>query len=218
MKKETIIILIVLIVTSALAWLFLFSKNDKIEVDQTLKIVTLGDSLTEGYGVEEEDNYPSQLEKKLIGDGLEVEIINKGVSGDTTEDTLMRIDEIVDIEPDIVILAIGSNDALRALSVEKAKKNIINIIEKLEEHNVKILFCGMRLPPVRGFKYSREFKEMFIKISEDYDVVFMPYFLGDVAIRADLNIDDGIHPNKEGYTVIVDNLYPYFKKLIKKYY
>lgn len=213
MDKRIIIILSVIILFIALFFLF---RSRTIKIDRELTIVALGDSLTEGFGVLPTDSYPSQLQVKLRRNNIMATVINKGISGNTSEDVLRRISEIVEIKPDIVILAIGSNDGLRGVSPTVTKQNITQIIKILQDNGIEILFCGMRILPQYGFEHSAQFKALYKDLAKEYELVFMPYFLEDVALNSKFNIDDEIHPNRQGYEKIVDNLYPYLIKVMKK--
>ncbi len=179
-------------------------------------ILALGDSLTIGYGLPESDSYPSQLEKMLRGLGYNYRLQNAGVSGDTTAGLLARLDWVLDgaNPPDkggwggfvLAILCIGANDAFQGKSVTDIEKNLRSIIEKIQSKKVPILLAGMRAPFNLGMEYRNQYDALFEKLAKEYHLAFMPFFLEGVALKADLNQEDRIHPTASGYAVVVGNL------------
>lgn len=178
-------------------------------------ILALGDSLTAGYGLPTTDSYPSQLEQKLTEKWYNYRIVNAGVSGDTTAGLLSRLDWALDAPPpekgdwggfSLVILCIGANDAFQGKSVEDIEKNLRQIIEKIKVKNIPILFAGMRAPLNLGWEYGRAYEAIFPKLAKEYDLVYMDFFLAWVALKAQYNQDDRIHPTREWYTIVVENL------------
>ena len=180
-------------------------------------IVAVGDSLTAGYGVDESESYPSQLEKKLQAEGYNYRVINSGVSAETSSGTLARMNWILTLKPDIVILETGANDGLRGTSVELLESNIRKILESLENNKVTVLFAGMKMVYNLGPMYVKKFNSIYPRLAEDFDVVYYPFFLEGVAMKSSLNLSDGVHPNPGGYATIVDNIYPYVVDTIKKH-
>jgi len=178
-------------------------------------IVTVGDSLTEGLGVEEEFAYPSRLEKKLQSLGYTYQVINAGISGETSSGTLSRIDWVLTLKPDMVILVIGANDGFRGINPDLIKANIIRIIRKLKENNVVVVLGGMQIVQNLGVDYTAAFEKIYPAIARSENVILIPFFLAGVAANPKLNQADGIHPTKEGYQVIVDNMTPFVLKAIK---
>ena len=170
-------------------------------------ILALWDSLTAGLWVSEDMNYPAQLEAKLKERGYSYTLQNAGVSWDTSAGLLSRMDWILDgTKPSFAILCIGANDAFQGKSVEDIEKNIRSILEKLQAKNIPILFAGMKAPLNLGWEYGRQYESMFERLAKEYKVVFMPFFLQWVALRANLNQDDRIHPTASWYAVVVENL------------
>ena len=169
-----------------------------------LLIVASGDSLTAGYGVEESLSFPGRLQKKLEDNGLPHRIVNAGVSGDTTAGGLRKIHGILKQKPDIVILALGSNDGLRGFPPPEIEKNLDDIIKICLKKKVKILLAGLKIPPNYGPKYSGEFKAIFPRLAKKYDLPFIPFLLDGVAGIRELNQADGIHPKAEGYAIITE--------------
>ncbi len=189
------------------------SKNStpvtpEISPDQKTKtILALGDSLTAGYGLSTTDSYPSQLEIKLWEKGYTYKIVNAGISGDTTAGLLSRLDWVLDWDaPSFVILCIGANDAFQGKDTDEIEKNLRQIIEKIRAKNIPILFAGMRAPLNLGGEYGKRYEAIFPQLAKEYNLVYMDFFLEGVALKAQYNQDDRIHPNKEGYTIVVENL------------
>ena len=169
-----------------------------------LLIVASGDSLTAGLGVEENLSFPGRLQKKFKDNGLPHRVVNAGVSGDTTAGGLRRIHGILKQKPDIVILALGSNDGLRGFPPPEIEKNLDDIIKICLKKKVKILLAGLKIPPNYGPKYSGEFKAIFPRLAKKYDLPLIPFLLDGVAGIRDLNQADGIHPKAEGYAIITE--------------
>lgn len=178
------------------------------------KIVALGDSLTAGLGVDPDRSYPSLLQKRLVEEGHDYRVVNAGVSGETTSGTLSRLDWILSQDPDIVILEIGANDGLRGIETDLVEDNLDSILAKLEEEDVVTVFTGMKMVWNLGADYTSRFNAVFPRLAAKHDVIFMPFFLEDVAGENRFNQSDTIHPNEEGYRRIVENIYPYVIKAI----
>lgn len=194
--------------------------REQVQVPQTVsnkpKIVAFGDSLTAGFGLSEKESYPYLLQEKLRADGYDYEVVNAGVSGDTSAGGLERIDWSLEQENvQILILELGGNDLLRGLPVEKMKQNLSNIIKKAKAKNVKVLLCGMLAPATMGAKYQREFTAVFPDLAAEHKVEFLPFILENVAANPKLNQPDGIHPNAEGSRLMTENVYQALKSLLK---
>ncbi len=180
-------------------------------------IVAFGDSLTEGYGVAVEENYPALLQKKLQQDGYNYTVINEGISGELSVRAARRIDSIIAVhQPDIVIVETGINDGLYGRNLQRAEANIESILQRLAAENITVLLAGMKMFSNFGDDYARTFDAIYPRLAEKYDVNFMPFFLEDVALQAKFNIEDGLHPNGAGYKIITDNIYPYVKATIER--
>ena len=181
------------------------------------KIVAFGDSLTAGFGLAEKESYPYLLQEKLKADGYNYEVINAGVSGETSLGGLERIDWVLEQENvQILILELGANDLLRGLPVAKMKSNLETIIKKAKAKNIKVLLCGMLAPPTMGAQYQREYVNAFPDLASQYKVEFLPFLLENVALNKDLNQPDGIHPNAEGEKIMTDNVYKALKPMLEK--
>ncbi|MFH0783045.1 MAG: arylesterase [Pseudomonadota bacterium] len=179
-------------------------------------IVAVGDSLTAGFGVAEEESYPALLEKKLQADGHQYRVVNAGVSAETSSGTLARLEWILTLNPDIVILETGANDGLRGIDPQVAENNVREILRILADRGVVVLLVGMKMVRNLGPLYVAKFNALYPKLAEESGAVFMPFFLEGIAMQAGLNQADGVHPNAFGYKKVVENLYPYVVEAIKK--
>ncbi len=168
----------------------------------------LGDSLTAGYGVARADSFPAQLEARLADAGLEVAVINAGVSGDTAAGGKRRLDWLLADQPQAVILELGANDGLRGIDPEQTYQNLDAILTRLAHEGLPVLLTGMLAPPNYGQAYGKAFKAMFLRLAEKHGVAFYPFFLEGVAGRSHLNQHDGLHPNAAGVAVIVEGILP----------
>ncbi|MFN8577173.1 MAG: arylesterase [Candidatus Sericytochromatia bacterium] len=187
------------------------------ESNQTKIITAYGDSLTAGYGLSIEESYPSLLQKKLIKEGYKYKVVNAGLSGDTTQAGLSRINWVLKTNPEIVILELGANDALRGMSTDNARKNLEKIITTLQSKKIKILLAGMHAPRNLGEKYYKSFDSIYPELSKKYKVPLIPFFLDGVALDKNLNIGDGVHPNAKGYIKILENnVWKYIKPILQK--
>ena len=180
------------------------------------KIVAFGDSLTAGYGLLLSDSYPAQLQKKLEADGYAYEVVNAGVSGDTTAGGLQRIDWALEGDVRFVILELGANDILRGLPVTEMKKNLSGIISRARSRGAKVLLAGMEAPTNTGPEYRREVHEAYLDLARTPDVEFIPFFLDRVAGIAPLNQSDGIHPNAEGTLIVTETVYRSLRPMLVK--
>jgi len=184
--------------------------------EQTMKtIVAVGDSLTAGQGLAEEKSYPALLEKKLQADGYNYRVVNAGVSAETSSGTLSRLEWILSMNPDIVILETGANDGLRGIEPQVVENNIRKILEILKEKDVVVLLAGMKMVRNLGPAYVARFNAVYPKLAGEFKPVFFPFFLEGVAMQGALNQNDTIHPNAEGYRKIVENIYPYVLQAIR---
>jgi len=181
------------------------------------KIVAFGDSLTAGFGLTEKESYPYLLQQKLNADGFDYEVVNAGVSGETSLGGLERVDWVLEQENvRILILELGANDLLRGLPVAKMKDNLDRIIKKAKAKNVEVLLCGMLAPPTMGARYQREFVTAFPDLATANKVEFLPFVLEGIALDPKLNQSDGIHPNAEGAKVMTANVYKALNPLLVK--
>lgn len=195
-------------------------KAEKIVTDKQEdknNIVFFGNSLTAGYGVEAEEAFPGLIQKRLDSLGYDYNVINAGVSGETTASGLSRVEWVVKRQPvEIFVLELGGNDGLRGIKPEETDKNLRAIIDKVRaiHPEVKILLAGMMVPPNMGQAYAEEFQKLFPKIAEDKNVNLIPFLLKDVGGEADLNQPDGIHPTPEGHKIVAKTVWKYLQSLI----
>lgn len=181
-------------------------------------IVAVGDSLTAGYGVDESEAYPALLEEKLHAAGYRFNVINAGVSGETSSGTLSRIKWVISsLKPDIVILETGANDGLRGINPELLAKNLDSIVRILKENDILVILAGMKILPNLGPEYTKRFAAVYPEIASNHNIILIPFFLEAVAGEPELNQGDRIHPTAEGYRRIVDNIYPYVVKGVEAY-
>ena len=193
-----------------------FSLMMQAAVAQTVTILALGDSLTAGYGLQPSDAFPVKLEAALKARGLDVKVINAGVSGDTALDGLSRLEWSLSDDVNAVIVELGANDALRGLAPQQAETAIDGILSKLGERKLPVLLAGMRAPPNLGPDYQASFDGMFPKLAQKHGALLYPFFLDGVAAEINLNQADGMHPNPAGIDVIVSRILPKVEELIKK--
>ena len=179
------------------------------------KIVALGDSLTAGYGLERYQAYPELLQKKIDAAGLHFEVINAGVSGDTSAGGVRRLDWALEGNVKFVILELGGNDGLRGLPPKELKSNLSKIIEKSRQKGATVILTGMEAPPNFGPDYVKEFRAVYGELAKEYNLPFLPFFLNGVAGRAELNQPDGIHPNPEGTRQVTENVWKVIEPLVK---
>ncbi len=179
------------------------------------KIIAFGDSLTAGFGLSEKESYPYLLQEKLKADGFDFEVVNAGVSGDTSLGGLERAEWVLEQDnAKILILELGANDLLRGIPVAKMKANLDQIIRKANAKNLKVLLCGMLAPPTMGAEYQRDFTRAFPDLAAEHKVAFLPFLLENVALDKDLNQADGIHPNPRGTKIMAENIYAALKPML----
>ena len=181
-----------------------------------LRMVVLGDSLVAGYQLKASDAFPAQLERALKAKGHAVEIINAGVSGDTTAAGLERLRWAVPDRTDAVILELGANDALRALDPGRAKANLEKIITTLKAGGAEVMLAGMIAPRSLGEEYMRTFNGMYPELAQKHGLILYPFFLDGVALDGGLNLGDGLHPNPKGVAEITKRILPTVEELIAR--
>jgi acyl-CoA thioesterase-1 len=177
-----------------------------------VKIAILGDSLAAGYGVKPEQAFPIRLQEALKAAGRNVTVLNQGVSGDTSAGGLERLDWMLADKPDIVLVELGGNDALRGIDPRTTEKNLVAIVEKLKAAKVTVWLAGMMAPRNLGSDYVKEFDGLYKRIADKYEVPLYPFILDGVAQDPALNQGDGIHPNPRGAQVVADRLLPFVTK------
>jgi acyl-CoA thioesterase-1 len=175
-------------------------------------ILFLGDSLTEGLGVNKENTYPSLVET-MIQEKLQkdITVINGGVSGSTTSDGLARLQWYLKKDPSLILIALGANDGLRGLDLNQSQKNLEEIIETAKESGAKVLLAGMLIPPNYGPQYAAQFKKMYQNIKEKYQLKSIPFLLEGIAGEKEFNQKDGIHPNEKGHQYMAKKVFEFIK-------
>ena len=181
-----------------------------------VKILALGSSLTQGYGLPPGTEFTVQLQAALKAAGIDAVVTNAGVSGDTSAGGLARLDWSLGDHPDAVILELGSNDMLRGIAPGETEKNLRAVLDKLKAAHVKVLLTGMHAQRNLGADYVKQFDAIYPRLAKDYDVLFYPFFLDGVALNPKLNQADGMHPNPAGVKVVVARMLPYVKKLVAR--
>jgi acyl-CoA thioesterase I len=179
-------------------------------------VVFLGDSLTAGLGLDEDQAYPAILDRELREEGMPIRAVNAGVSGDTTAGGLSRIGWILGQRPDVVVVALGGNDGLRALPVEQAEKNLREIVRRSQAAGARVLLVGMKMPPNYGPDYTSRFEAMYRDIAKDMNVPLLPFLLEGVGGIRNLNQGDGIHPTAEGQEILAKNVLPYLEEMLRQ--
>ena len=197
---------------TTLCGILLFSSV--LAVAKTTEIVVFGDSIAAGFGLPQGQAFPARLEAKLRADGFAVHVINAGNSGDTTADGLARLDWSLAGKPDIVILELGANDALRGLDPATVRANLDTMIARIQASGAKVLLAGMQAPTNWGEDYRRDFDRIYPELAQARGVALYPFLLDGVALDPQLNQADGIHPNERGVGIIVDHIAPYVVRLI----
>jgi acyl-CoA thioesterase-1 len=179
-------------------------------------IVALGDSLTAGYGVKGKDTYPVRLEKKLRETGFQWRVINAGVCGETSGDILSRIDSVLTLKPDIVILEIGVNDGFQGIDPQVTRNNIDETVRIFKAHRVTVILAGMRMFTNPESDFSKSFAAIYPDIARQHDIILIPFFLAGVAGDPSLNKADGIHPVAKGYQIVTETVYPYLRRALDR--
>lgn len=179
------------------------------------KLIFLGDSLTEGYGVAQDRSFPQLIQQKFKAKNSGWTINASGSSGSTSASTLSRLKWITKDQPNVVFILMGSNDGLRGLKVEETEKNIAEALKWAKEQKIKVILGQLHVPPNYGKDYSKRFAAIFPRLAKKHNVALAPFLLNQVAGISELNQADGIHPNEKGHKIIADNIYNYLIKNLK---
>lgn len=179
-------------------------------------LVAFGDSLTAGLGVPADRTYPALLGERLTREGYEYRVVNAGVSGDTSAGGVRRVDWALRLNPEIVILELGVNDAFRGQPLVGVRANLDRIVARFQAAGARVLVAGMRLPPNYGDRYAEDFHRLYREVARARHAPLMPFFLDGVGAVPGLNQADGIHPTAEGYAIIVERLWPYLEPLLRR--
>ena len=192
------------------------TAKDSATVTKKKTIVFFGNSLTAGYGLSPEQAFPALIQQKIDSLGLPYQVVNAGVSGETSSGGNTRIDWILQQPMAIFVLELGANDGLRGIPLAETKKNLQDIIDKVKAKNpqTKLLFAGMQIPPNMGQKYATEFGNMFGELSTKNSMALIPFLLEGVGGEPELNQADGIHPTAEGHRIVAENVWKELEKLL----
>jgi acyl-CoA thioesterase-1 len=178
------------------------------------KIVALGDSLTSGRGVPADRAWPSLIQQRLTEADFNYTVVNAGVSGDTSGRALRRYEPVLDADVRILIVALGANDGLRGVAVDRLSENLGTIIETAQARGITVLLCGMEALPVHGWDYTIAFHKVYTELSSRYQVPLVPFFLLNVIGNPDLMQPDRAHPNAAGHRAIAERIWPYLEPLV----
>jgi acyl-CoA thioesterase-1 len=180
------------------------------------RILAFGDSLTAGLGLNPEQAFPARLQARLAAGGIDVQVLNGGVSGDTTADGVARLDWALADHPDVVLVELGANDALRGIDPKLAYANLDKILGRLKASGAQVMLLGMAAPANWGRDYQQDFAAIYPALASKYKVPLYPFFLDGVALDASLNQRDGMHPNARGADIIAEKVAPYVARLLKE--
>ena len=188
------------------------------QADSTKRILFFGDSITAGYGIAKEKAFPALIQQRIDSLGWNFEVVNSGLSGETSAGGLRRVDWVLQQSVDVFVLELGGNDGLRGVPPEDTRQNLIRIIEKVRQRypDCRILLAGMQVPPNLGDPYTKAFKKVFPQVAEQKDVMLIPFILKGVGGKAELNQSDGIHPTAEGHKIVAETVWEYLKPVLNK--
>lgn len=193
-----------------------YTAKDSVRIEKKKTIIFYGNSLTAGYGLSPSQAFPAIIQKWIDSLGLSYQVINAGVSGETSSGGKTRIDWILRQPVDIFVLELGANDGLRGIPLSETKKNLQAIIDKVKEKNpaTKLLFAGMEIPPNMGQMYTTEFRNIYTELAAKNAMALVPFLLEGVGGEKNLNQEDGIHPTAEGHIIVAANLWRQLKPLL----
>ena len=202
--------------TVRVIFIFLFLLAPAMAYADQARLLVLGDSLVAGYGLPPGQSLPDQLQRDLATKGVSVTVINAGVSGDTTAGGLTRLDWSLADNPNAVIIVLGGNDMLRGLPPEGTAANLDAIVSRLRERDVEVLLAGMMAPRNLGPAYIQAFDAIYPALARRHDIEFYPFFLDGVALDPAVNLDDGLHPNRQGIMEISRRMLPVVERLLAR--
>lgn len=187
-----------------------------VQSDQKI-ILFFGNSLTAGYGIDQEDAFAGLTQSRIDSLGLDYKVINGGLSGETTAGGLSRLDWFLEDQPEIFILELGGNDGLRGIALSETKSNLLAMVDKVRAKfpETKIILAGMQIPPNMGQEYSNEFREIYPAVAKEKNVTLIPFLLENVGGIPELNLPDGIHPTEEGHQIVFENIWPFIQSELK---
>ena len=192
------------------------SAKENIPIAKKKTIVFYGNSLTAGYGLSPSEAFPAIIQKKIDSLGLPYQVVNAGVSGETSSGGKTRIDWILQQPVDIFVLELGANDGLRGIPLSETRKNLQDIIDKVKAKSpdIKLVFAGMEMPPSMGQTYTAEFRNIYSELAEKNAMTLIPFLLEGVGGEPELNQQDGIHPTAEGHLIVAENVWKQLEKLL----
>jgi acyl-CoA thioesterase-1 len=192
------------------------AQNTLPKSNEPKKIVFLGDSLTEGYGVDITSTYTHLLQERFDKDNIHWKVINAGISGSTTASAKGRLKWLLKDKnkPSIIVIALGANDGLRGQKIESIKTNLTEAVDMIKKENIQVIIGEIMVPPNYGKEYSDNFKKIFSQISKEKNITLMPFILKDIAGKPDLNIADGIHPNEKGHRLVYEQVFTFIKPFL----
>lgn len=192
----------------------LLTSTSRAQNQQT--ILFFGDSITAGYGLDVEQAFPAVIQSKIDSLGLEYNIVNAGLSGETSAGGLRRVDWVLQQPVDVFVLELGGNDGLRGLDPSNTKENLQGIIDKVEDQypDAEIVITGMQAPPNMGSQYTSSFQQVFTELAAENEVHFVPFILEGVAGNPELNLPDGIHPTEEGHRILAENVWDVLEPIL----
>ncbi len=196
--------------------LLLFSTAGASTDGQRPVLLVLGDSLTAGYGLDPSQAYPALLQEKVDAAGLDFNVVNAGVSGETSAGGASRIDWLLRRRVDVLLLELGANDGLRGIPLDATRKNLQYIIDATRRRypGVKVVIAGMLVPPNLGPDYSTSFRNLFRELAEENDAALIPFLLEGVAGKPELNLPDGIHPTPRGHELVAENVWKVIRPIL----
>lgn len=194
------------------------TETETTHADETGIILFFGNSLTAGYGLDQDEGFPARVQDKLDSLNLDYQVVNAGLSGETTAGGRNRIDWVMNQDVDIFVLELGANDGLRGVPVEETRRNLQAIIDRVRETNpdTEIVLAGMQIPPNLGREYAENFRQIFPELAEENDVHLIPFLLEGVAGNPELNLGDGIHPTAEGYEIVAENVWEVLGPVVRQ--
>ncbi len=185
------------------------ASKDTTVTEKKKTIIFYGNSLTAGYGLSPSQAFPAIIQRKIDSLRLDYQVVNAGVSGETSSGGKTRIDWILRQQVDIFVLELGANDGLRGIPLSETRKNLQAIVDKVKEKNpdTKFLFAGMQIPPNMGETYTTEFRNIYTELAAKNNMTLVPFLLEGVGGEPELNQEDGIHPTAEGHRIVAENLW-----------
>lgn len=215
-KRDVVFVVIWIVLTAVLTTIAGNAAAQESSQGGTEKILFFGDSITAGYGLEEGRAFPAIIQQKIDSLGLPYEVVNSGLSGETSAGGLRRVDWVLQQGVDIFVLELGGNDGLRGIDPSSTKENLQGIIDRVEARypDATIILTGMESPPNMGEAYTSEFRSIYGELAESNDVIFLPFILEGVAGDPELNLPDGIHPTAEGHRILAENVWDVLRPVL----